>query len=101
MIPPDDLRILIEAAFPGAILEQDDWLGGWCIRPASPIAIDDLLIATITCDGRGRVGAYRVALTASAIQSVGRGRVFVLAELEQRMRSSAHEILAARRRLGL
>ncbi|HMQ92485.1 MAG TPA: hypothetical protein PKA33_16050 [Amaricoccus sp.] len=101
MTPPDDLRILIEAAFPGAVVESGDGIGGWCIRPASPIAIGDLLIATITCDSRGRVGAYRIALTASAIQAVGRGRVVVLAELEQRMRSSAHEILAARRRLGL
>ena len=100
MIPPDDLRILIEAAFPGAVVRP--WQGEWCITPTSPIEIDDLLVETINLDGRGRLCAYELVVTAAVIQSVGIPRRHIHDELERRMQSvSAHDFVAARRRLGL
>lgn len=102
MTPPDDLRIRVEAAFPGATVEQDDRRGDWCVPPAVAVEIDGLLVSTIDCDDLGRVGAHRIIITASAIQSVGRGRLLARAVLEERLLSvSAHELIAARRRLGL
>jgi hypothetical protein len=102
MTPPDELRIRVEATFPGAIVEQDLRRGDWCIVPAAPVEIDGLLVREINCDDRGRVGAHRIALTPSAIESVGRGRLLAREVLEQRMQSvSAHDLIAARRRLGL
>lgn len=102
MAPPDDLRIRVEAAFPGATVELDPRRGDWLITPPSPLEIDGLRIPTINCSDNGRVGAHRIVLTARAVESVGRGRFLAHEVLEDRMRSaSAHEMLAARRRLGL
>jgi hypothetical protein len=101
MTPPDELRIRVEAAFPGAIVEQDPRRGDWCIILATPVEIDGLLVGEINCDDRGRVGPHRITLTPSAIESVGRGKL-AREVLEQRIQSvSAHNLIAARRRLGL
>lgn len=102
MTPPDDLRVRVEAAFPGARLSIDPRRGDWCVIPAVPVEIDGLLVSEINCDDDGRVGAHRIVLTASAIESVGRGRLFAHEVLKDRLLSvSAHDLIAARRRLGL
>jgi len=101
MTPPLDFRIRVEAAFPGAAVRRDP-SGEWYITPASPLQIDDLLVETFACDYRGRVRACQLVVTSAAIQSVGPGRRHMRDALEQRMQSaSAHDLLAARRRLGL
>ncbi len=96
---PESLRVMVEAAFPGASIEPDGRYAEWCIVPPDLIEIDGVPIATISVDGSGRVSAYRVGITARAIES---SLALPRRVVERRLHSpTAHEILAARRRLGL
>lgn len=102
MTPPESLRVLVEAAFPGASIEVEGRHGHWCITPPQPVEIAGMLVATVCCDNDARVCAHRVAITAATIVSVGLGRLSSSELVEQHLNSpTAHELLAARRRLGL
>lgn len=102
MTPPESLRVLIEAAFPGAAIEVEGRYGHWCITPPAPVEVAGMLIATVCCDNDGRVCAHRIAITETMIVSVGLGWLSSSELVEQHLRSpTAHELLAARRRLGL
>lgn len=97
--PPESLRVLVEAAFPGASIEPDGRYADWCITPPEMVEIEGVPIATISVDGEGRVSAYRVGITARAIESsLGISRHVI----ERRLHSpTAHELIQERRRLGL
>lgn len=96
--PPESLRVMVEAAFPGARIEPDGRYADWCIVPPDLIEIEGVPIATISVDGEGRVSAFRVGITPASIASMGLPRHVI----ERRLHSpTAHELLAARRRLGL
>ena len=102
MTPPESLRVLVEAAFPGAVIQPESRYGLWCIVPPEPVVIAGAPIATISVDNAGRVCAHRIAITAETIVSVGLGRLMSSEDVERHLHSpSAHQLLAARRRLGL
>jgi hypothetical protein len=102
MTPPVGLRIRLEAAFPGATIEQDPGRGDWCVTPASPVVTGGLKVRTMNFGDDENIETYQIALTASAIQSVGRGRLVTRDTINERTQSvTAHDLIAARRRLGL
>lgn len=101
MTPPDDLRILVEAAFPGAILDRDPDFGDWRITPRAPLEIVGDQIESIRLRYDYAVAGYTRTLTADAIGSSTWSRE-IREELHRMLREvSAHQLIAARRRLGL
>lgn len=102
MTPPEDLRIRVEAAFPGAKVEQDKRRGDWLITPPAPVVIAGVEIATMNFGGDSSCGAYRIAVTSASLFLISQGRVASNEAIDLIMHApTAHELLAARRRLGL
>lgn len=99
MIPPIDLRIRVEAAFPGATIEADPEFGGdWLITPPARIRIEGDDIATISLRYDGEISGYALAATAETVGSSRRIRQVLRDMLRD---TSSHHLLAARRRLWL
>lgn len=103
MTPPEDLRVRVEAAFPGAIIHRDDRLREWMITPVEPFVSDRFLVHMMAVRDDGIVGPSHVELIDdSPVESSGASRLQLNNMIEERLRSvSAHEMIAARRRLGL
>lgn len=98
MKPPLDLRIRVEAAFPGAAISRDPEIGDWRITPAAPVRIDGAEIEAIGLRYDGEISGYALAATAETIGSSRRIRRALRYMLRD---TSAHQLLAACRRLGL
>lgn len=102
MTPPLELCLRVEVAFPGSTIEADPEIDGWCVTFPAPVDLDGVDVGGFSCLGDGQIMGYQFTLTAAVVATASARWVIARAAIHRRLQSvTAHELIIARRRLGL
>ncbi len=99
MTPPERLRVLVEAAFPGAAISRDPDIADWLVTLPAPLRIGGDEVDTISLRDDAYVAGCTLVPSAERSSTSSRR---IRGTIRQMLHdASAHDLLAARRRLGL
>lgn len=102
MTAPLELRLRVEVAFPGSTIEADPEIDGWCVAFPAPVDLDGVDVGGFSCLSDGQIMGYQFTLTAAVVATAKSRWSTARVAIHHRLQSAtAHELVAAKLRLGL